>query len=65
MENCDQVSYTTSPVTQVALVDVNSAFKNGVPFPSLLAKGSVRSRAPKRMIRANPDARLLAVPVFQ
>lgn len=44
------VSCTTSPVTHVAEVDVNSASSNDVWIPSLEEMGSVRINAPKNII---------------
>ena len=48
------VSRTMRPVTQTALVAVNSASSNGALSPSLEATGSVRSSAPRSMTRKNP-----------
>ena len=51
-----QVSTTTSPVTQVALVAVNRQFKNGSDCPSRLAIGSMRSSVPVMIIIKKPYA---------
>ena len=48
------VSWTTSPVTQVAEVAVNSALGKGVNTPAWLETGSMSSRAPARMIPRKP-----------
>jgi hypothetical protein len=53
------VSTTTSPVTQEALVAVNSASINGRDAPPLLAIGSMRSNAPVMMIATNPSGSTL------
>ena len=46
--NCDHVSRTTKPVTQVALVAVNMALSTS-SRPCLLAIGRVSSRVPSAM----------------
>ena len=51
-----QVSATTRPVTQDALVAVNRQFKNGSDCPSLLAKGSISKSVPVIMTQKNPYA---------
>ena len=48
------VSCTTSPVTQVAEVAVNSASKKEAPCPSRVEIGSVRSSAPAKINSAKP-----------
>ena len=56
-EKCVNVSKTTSPVTQVALVEVNKASKKLVHVPALLAIGKQRSNVPiiiiLKKLRAN------------
>ncbi|MFR5704047.1 MAG: hypothetical protein ACLUD0_20770 [Eubacterium ramulus] len=42
---------TTSPVTQVALVDVNRAVRKSVGVPLRLAAGVIGSSVPIRMIQ--------------
>ena len=60
MTNCpniDQyvaVSFTTSPVTHTAEVEVNIASRKGVIFPLADDMGSIRSIAPKIIAPANP-----------
>jgi hypothetical protein len=49
------VSATTSPVTHVAEVAVNSDVRKS-PLPDLTDTGSVRITAPKNIISANPYA---------
>ena len=51
-----QVSYTTSPVTQVAEVAVNSALRKGTDPPSRLAAGSINRPVPARIMSKNPSA---------
>jgi len=55
--NVFAVSTTTSPVTQVADVEVNKAFKNERPFPSTVAMGRVDNNAPIRITVAKPNRR--------
>ena len=54
-----QVSYSTSPVTQVAEVAVNSAGRNPQDIPLRLAAGSVSSSVPTRIITAKVTAMIL------
>ena len=51
-----KVSTTISPVTQVALAEVNNAVKKEVCSPALVAKGSINSAAPNKIIRKKPPA---------
>ena len=53
---CVNVSYTTSPVTQVALVAVNMESKKGVHSPLRDAIGSVSIRLPANIIKKKPSA---------
>ena len=63
------MSCTTRPVTQVALVAVNSASSKLAPWPSRVANGSVSraaparisARKPKMMMRAGVRRRVLAI----
>jgi len=48
------VSWTTSPVTQVAEVAVNSASKKAAPCPSRVEMGRVSSSAPAKISSAKP-----------
>ena len=48
------VSTTTSPVTHTAEVAVKRAVRNDAECPSAVAKGKLRSSAPRRIIAANP-----------
>ena len=48
------VSWTTSPVTQVAEVAVSSASEKGMTTPIRLETGSMSSSAPARMIPRKP-----------
>ncbi|MNS63965.1 hypothetical protein D3C72_970750 [compost metagenome] len=52
------VSLTTSPVTQVADVDVNSALMNSSGFPLVFEIGSIRSTVPSIIIAAKPSTRI-------
>ena len=58
MEKVSPVSTTTSPVTHVADVEVNKAFKKERPFPSSVAIGRVNKNAPIRMTIAKPNTRI-------
>jgi len=49
------VSSTTSPVTQVAEVEVNNASINSTEFPLVLEMGNISSKAPIRIIDAKPS----------
>ena len=48
------VSYTTSPVTQTAEVEVNRQSRNGVLIPAAAETGSISSSAPTRMTIRKP-----------
>ena len=50
------VSTTTRPVTQTALVAVNSAVSGSVHVPARLEAGSISSRVTSAMIAAKPSA---------
>ncbi len=52
----DAVSTTTSPVTQVALVAVNSAVKKSVSPPAAVDIGSINSNVPAPMTSRYPMA---------
>ena len=54
------VSTTTSPVTQTALVAVNSASSGVTYAPGCTAKGSISSAAPHKISSANPAAMIRA-----
>ena len=60
------VSATLSPVTQVALVEVNSALKNGRDDPSLLEIGNINNNAPVKMTTIKPSGKTLIgfIPIF-
>ncbi len=47
------MSTTTSPVTQIADVDVKIAVRNGARSPLSVANGSMSSPAPSRIPTAN------------
>jgi hypothetical protein len=49
MLQLETVGTVTSPVTQVAVVDVNSASRYGTAFPSAELMGSARSRLPTKI----------------
>ena len=55
-----------SPVTQVALVEVNSALKNGRDDPSLLEIGNINNNAPVKMTTIKPNGNTLIgfIPIF-
>ncbi len=53
------MSNTTSPVTQLADVDVNSAFTSPIAFP-VDAQGSINRTVPVEMRIKNPKMRSLA-----
>ena len=55
-----------SPVTQVALVEVNSALKNGRDDPSLLEIGNINNNAPVKMTTIKPSGKTLIgfIPIF-
>lgn len=55
--NCVQVSYSTSPVTQEAEAEVNSASRNGSVRPDREEMGSIRKNAPSRIKQAKLSAR--------
>ena len=51
-----KVSTTIRPVTQVALVAVNTAVIKGVDSPFLDAIGSIKAKEPASIMRKNPRA---------
>jgi len=57
-ENVSPVSTTINPVTQVADVAVNNAFKNESPFPSSVERGIVKRKVPMIIISAKPSTRI-------
>lgn len=50
-----KVSCRTSPVTQVAEVEVNRAQENGAPLPDFVENGSISSNVPTRITDKNPS----------
>lgn len=64
-EKCTFVLYTTSPVTQVALVAVKSESINGVQLPSLLETGRQSRNAPVKITTTYPSTRNLAAVSFR
>ena len=48
------MSWGTSPVTHTAEVDVKRASRKDAPCPSLVARGSVRQRLPRRITSIKP-----------
>lgn len=56
--NWVQVSYSTSPVTQEAEAEVNSALRNGMDCPDREEMGSINSTAPARIRQAKPMVRV-------
>ena len=59
-DQCTAVPTVTRPVTQVALVAVNSASIKGVARPLFAAQGSVSSSVPVRIMSAKPTAITIA-----
>ena len=59
--NVSAVGATIRPVTQVAEVAVKSASMNLRSTPSLVEKGSIKSKEPTRIIIAKPNKSILAV----
>ncbi len=59
-DQCTAVLTVTRPVTQVALVAVNSASMKGVARPLFAAHGSMSSSAPARIMSAKPTAITIA-----
>ena len=53
---CVKVSATIRPVTHVALADVNNAVKKEVCSPDFVANGSIKRKAPIKMIMQKPPA---------
>ena len=58
--NVSPVSTTTSPVTQTALVAVNSASSGPTCAPGCTANGSISSAAPSKISSAKPTAMMRA-----
>lgn len=50
-----KVSYTTSPVTQVADTDVNNAPRKVVSCPDFVDMGSINNKAPTIIIQKKPS----------
>jgi len=60
VENAVPISKTVSPVTQVAEVAVNKAFRKGILTPFTEDIGKDKRKVPSVMIRKKPMTKILA-----